>query len=119
MPIYEYRCSKCERVFEVMQKFSDAPLSEHADCGGAVERLISAPAFQFKGTGWYVTDYARSGGGGKGANGESKGDSKGESKAESKSESKPESKSESSSSSSSSSSSTTSSSSSSKSDSSK
>ena len=68
MPLYEYRCKQCDRVFEVMQKFSDAPLTVHEECGGEVERLISAPAFQFKGTGWYVTDYAKgkSGGGGSG-----------------------------------------------------
>jgi predicted nucleic acid-binding Zn ribbon protein len=47
-----------------MQKFADAPLTVHEACGGAVERLISAPAFQFKGSGWYITDYARSNGGG-------------------------------------------------------
>jgi putative FmdB family regulatory protein len=57
MPLYEYRCSKCNRVFEVLQKFSDAPLELHEVCGGPVERLISAPSFQFKGSGWYVTDY--------------------------------------------------------------
>ena len=61
MPLYEYRCSKCDKTFEVIQKFSDEPLSEHENCGGAVERLLSAPAFQLKGTGWYVTDYAKSG----------------------------------------------------------
>jgi len=68
MPLYEYRCKQCDRVFEVMQKFSDAPLTVHEECGGEVERLISAPAFQFKGTGWYITDYAKgkSGGGGSG-----------------------------------------------------
>jgi putative FmdB family regulatory protein len=57
MPLYEYRCSKCHRVFEVLQKFSDTPLELHEDCGGPVERLISAPSFQFKGSGWYITDY--------------------------------------------------------------
>jgi putative FmdB family regulatory protein len=57
MPLYEYRCSKCDRVFEVLQKFSDAPLELHEGCGGPVERLISAPSFQFKGSGWYITDY--------------------------------------------------------------
>lgn len=88
MPLYEYRCSKCERVFEVMQKFSDAPLESHEGCGGSVERLISAPAFQFKGSGWYITDYARSGGGsGSKANGESKKEGSSESKSESKSDS--------------------------------
>ena len=59
MPLYEYRCAKCGKVFEVMQKFSDAPLETHQDCGGTVERLLSPPALQFKGTGWYVTDYAK------------------------------------------------------------
>lgn len=61
MPIYEYKCERCEKVFEVRQKFSDEPLTTHDECGGAVHRLLSAPAFQFKGSGWYVTDYARSG----------------------------------------------------------
>lgn len=90
MPLYEYRCTKCNNVFEVIQKFSDAPLTEHEGCGGSVERLISPPAFQFKGSGWYITDYARSGGGtspAKGSNGESKSESKSETKSESKSES--------------------------------
>jgi putative FmdB family regulatory protein len=61
MPLYEYRCNKCDQVFEVMQKFADAPLTVHELCGGQVERLISAPGLQFKGSGWYITDYARSG----------------------------------------------------------
>ncbi|HEY7334750.1 MAG TPA: FmdB family zinc ribbon protein [Bryobacteraceae bacterium] len=61
MPLYEYRCSKCHQVFEVLQKFSDAPLTTHEECGGEVERLISAPGFQFKGSGWYITDYKNSG----------------------------------------------------------
>lgn len=61
MPLYEYHCSKCDKTFEVIQKFSDSPLTEHEDCGGAVERLLSAPAFQLKGTGWYVTDYGKGG----------------------------------------------------------
>jgi putative FmdB family regulatory protein len=81
-------------VFEVMQKFSDAPLTEHEGCGGAVARLVSPPALQFKGSGWYITDYARAGGGGKKGSGESKGESKSESKSETQSESKSESKSE-------------------------
>jgi len=59
MPLYEYKCQRCGSVFEVMQKFSDPPLKVHASCGGALERLLSPPALQFKGTGWYVTDYAR------------------------------------------------------------
>lgn len=65
MPLYEYKCANCGDVFEVMQKFSDAPLTTHAACGGAVERLISSPALQFKGSGWYITDYAKSSGGAK------------------------------------------------------
>jgi putative FmdB family regulatory protein len=61
MPLYEYKCESCGTVFEVRQKFADAPLTTHKECGGTVERLISASAFQFKGSGWYVTDYARKG----------------------------------------------------------
>ena len=64
MPLYEYQCAKCGAVFEVRQKFSDEPLTQHEGCGGSVDRLISAPAFQLKGSGWYVTDYA--GGGSRG-----------------------------------------------------
>jgi putative FmdB family regulatory protein len=91
MPLYEYRCSKCNRVFEVLQKFSDAPLELHEDCGGPVERLISAPSFQFKGSGWYITDYknaaAKAGANGSEAKGaEAKAEAKpGEAKADSKS----------------------------------
>ncbi len=61
MPIYEYRCRKCGEQFEKIQKFSDAPLGKCEKCGGRLERLISPPAIQFKGSGWYVTDYARKG----------------------------------------------------------
>jgi len=60
MPLYEYKCSACGEVFEILQRFSDPPLEVHDGCGGRVERLLSAPALQFKGTGWYVTDYGRS-----------------------------------------------------------
>ena len=59
MPLYEYKCSSCGTVFEVMQKFTDEPLVTHQNCGGRVERLISPSALQFKGSGWYITDYAR------------------------------------------------------------
>jgi putative FmdB family regulatory protein len=59
MPLYEYKCHGCGKKFEVIQKFADEPLTKHEECGGDVERLISAPAFHFKGTGWYVTDYAK------------------------------------------------------------
>lgn len=62
MPLYEYKCDGCGEVFEVMQKFSDNELTVHEKCGGPVHRLLSAPAFQFKGSGWYATDYAKSGG---------------------------------------------------------
>lgn len=59
MPLYEYKCSRCKDEFEVLQKFSDAPLRVCRKCGGGLERLISTPSIQFKGPGWYVTDYAR------------------------------------------------------------
>jgi putative FmdB family regulatory protein len=62
MPLYEYQCEKCGELFEVMQKFADEPLTTHAKCGGPVHRLLSAPALQFKGSGWYITDYAKGGG---------------------------------------------------------
>jgi putative FmdB family regulatory protein len=61
MPIYEYECAKCGKTFEVIQKMSDKPLKKHEGCGGTLTKLISAAGFQFKGTGWYVTDYARKG----------------------------------------------------------
>jgi putative FmdB family regulatory protein len=58
MPLYEYECEDCGR-FELLQRFSDPPLTACPRCGSRVEKLLSAPAIQFKGTGWYVTDYAR------------------------------------------------------------
>ena len=58
MPLYEYACSVCGH-FEQIQKFSDEPLATCPSCGGPVQRLISAPAIQFKGSGWYITDYAK------------------------------------------------------------
>jgi len=61
MPLYDYKCHKCGKVFEVRQKFSDELLKVHDGCGGEVHRMLSAPALQFKGTGWYVTDYGRGG----------------------------------------------------------
>ena len=84
MPVYEYRCSKCEKVFEKMQKFADEPLTIHEDCGGPVERLISAPGLHFKGSGWYITDYARSGSGSKRDSGDDS-SRRGKSESESKS----------------------------------
>lgn len=62
MPLYEYKCDSCGAVFELIQKFSDSPLTTHEGCGGHVERLVSAAALRFKGTGWYVTDYAHKNG---------------------------------------------------------
>src|SRR5580700_10538105 len=59
LPLYEYKCEGCGETLEVIQKFSDEPLTVHEKCGGHVHKLMSAPAFQFKGTGWYVTDYAK------------------------------------------------------------
>ena len=81
MPLYEYQCDACGR-FEVIQKFSDSALSDCPKCGNGVEKLLSAPAIQFKGTGWYVTDYAR-----KSPGSEKKGD--GESQESSKDSSTP------------------------------
>ena len=59
MPLYEYECKKCGRRVEKIQKFSDPPLTTCESCGGELDQLISSPAIQFKGSGWYVTDYAR------------------------------------------------------------
>ena len=58
MPLYEYECQKCGHRFEKIQKFSDKMVKKCPECGGKVEQMISAPAVQFKGSGWYVTDYA-------------------------------------------------------------
>jgi len=91
MPLYEYKCDGCGEVFELQQKFSDQPLTVHDKCGGRVERLISAPALQFKGSGWYITDYAKGGNGSasKKTGSESKSTSDTAPKSETKSESKP------------------------------
>jgi putative FmdB family regulatory protein len=59
MPIYEYQCESCGHRFETIRKFSDPPVETCPQCGGQVRKLPPAPAFQFKGSGWYVTDYAR------------------------------------------------------------
>jgi len=65
MPIYEYRCGKCKRVHEVLQKMGDKPLKKCSECSGPLEKLISRTSFQLKGTGWYATDYPRKGSGAK------------------------------------------------------
>jgi putative FmdB family regulatory protein len=97
MPLYEYQCESCGHRFEKIQKFSDPPLEICPVCGGPVHKLLSSPAIQFKGSGWYITDYARK------AQPSTKGeksetassDGKGETKGEAKTESKPETKSDS------------------------
>jgi putative FmdB family regulatory protein len=102
MPLYEYQCDACGQRFEVIQKYSDSPPDACRKCGkGPTHRLQSSPAIQFKGSGWYVTDYAQKSGSdsSKGPNAstsETQSDSstKGESKGESKNETKSESKSE-------------------------
>jgi len=93
MPLYDYRCHQCGETFEVKQKFSDEPLTVHEKCGGKVERLLSVPALQFKGSGWYVTDYGRnhSSSSSNGSNGKAEGKSD-KGTAETKSDSKPEAK---------------------------
>ncbi len=94
MPLYEYRCQKCGATIEKIQKFSDAPLTKCEKCGGKLERLLSPPAIQFKGSGWYITDYARkSSPSSSGSSGGSNGDgASGGSKKEKSSEPSPASK---------------------------
>ena len=95
MPIYEYQCLSCGKRTELLQRFDDPPPAACPHCGGEVKKLISAPAVQFKGTGWYVTDYAKGGKGGGSKSSDSKSEGKSESASESKSESKAEAKAES------------------------
>jgi putative FmdB family regulatory protein len=90
MPLYEYECKKCHHRFERIVKFSDPLMKKCPDCGGPVARTISAPVVQFKGSGWYVTDYAK-----KSSAPPSSSSGEPSSKTESKSESKTESKAES------------------------
>jgi putative FmdB family regulatory protein len=96
VPLYEYRCTKCNHVFEKIQKFSDPHVTECPKCGSAIEQVISAPAVQFKGAGWYVNDYAKksSGNGGKSDVSSSSTSNSSDSKSESKTETKSESKSD-------------------------
>ena len=73
MPLYEYQCDACGRRFEVIQKkFSDPPVETCPTCGGTVQKLASSPAIQFKGTGFYITDYPKKGGGGEGSKADAK-----------------------------------------------
>ena len=93
MPLYEYQCDACAHRFEVIQKFSDPPVDVCPKCGGAVKKLLSSPAIQFKGTGWYITDYARSGktdSASPPASGENKTETTPETKPETKTETKSE-----------------------------
>lgn len=89
MPLYEYQCKQCSHLFERIRKFSDPPLTTCPKCGGSVEQLISPPAIQFKGSGWYVTDYAHKSGGPAPSTANGKSEGKSEVKAEAKTESKP------------------------------
>ena len=105
MPLYEYQCESCSHRFERIQKFSDPPADTCPKCGGAVRKLISSPAIQFKGSGFYITDYGKQGSSIEsksqkadkaGAAAESKSDSGGtESKSDAKADSKPAAKTES------------------------
>jgi|ERR1700716_1223672 putative FmdB family regulatory protein len=87
MPLYEYECKKCHHRFEKIQKFSDRMVKKCPDCGGPVEQMISAPAVQFKGSGWYVTDYPKKSSSGSSSDGDSSKDSGKDSKREDKSKS--------------------------------
>jgi putative FmdB family regulatory protein len=94
MPLYEYECESCGTRFERIQKFSEPPVTVCPECGGAVRKLLSSPAIQFKGSGFYITDYAKTGGaeksGGAGKSGSDKSGDKTEStSAESKTADKP------------------------------
>lgn len=99
MPLYEYHCENCNKNFEVIQKFSDEPVQVCRLCnGGPVEKQMSAPGIHFKGSGWYVTDYAKSGGkvpasdGGKADKAEKAGSTPSETKTETKTETKSDTK---------------------------
>ncbi|MBV8517744.1 MAG: hypothetical protein JO197_10135 [Acidobacteria bacterium] len=94
MPIYEYQCNDCRERQEILQSISDAPLEHCPKCGGTMKKLISSPAIQFKGSGFYKTDYASSSSKASSSKGESKSESKSDAKPETKSETKSESKSD-------------------------
>ena len=90
MPLYEYQCDSCGARFELIRKFSDPPLTTCPKCGAeGVRKLVSSPAFQFKGSGWYVTDYAKKSGEGESSSSsrtaaESKADAKSDAKSDAK-----------------------------------
>ncbi len=84
MPIYEYQCESCEQRTEAIQRIDEPPLALCPHCGGPLVKLMSAPSFQFKGTGWYVTDYAGKGGGREASGSKTKSDSSSSSSSESK-----------------------------------
>ena len=92
MPLYEYECRQCKERVEIIQKISDPPYSHCPKCGGEMRKLFSSPAIQFKGSGFYKTDYAS---GSSRSTSETKSDSKSETKAETKSETRTETKAES------------------------
>jgi putative FmdB family regulatory protein len=93
MPLYEYECKKCHHRFERIQKFSDPHVKKCPECGGPIEQMISAPTVQFKGSGWYVTDYAKKSSASSSSSNSSNGDStsKKDSKSKSEDSRKPES----------------------------
>ena len=86
MPLYEYECKKCHHRFEKIQKFSDPHVKKCPECGGPIEQVISAPAVQFKGSGWYVTDYAKKSTAPSSSSNSSNGDSSSKKESKSKSE---------------------------------
>jgi len=90
MPLYEYQCKKCHHRFERIQKFSDPHVKKCPECGGPVEQVLSAPAVQFKGSGWYVTDYAKKGAAASSSDGGAKKDDKPKTDAKSEDKSKAE-----------------------------
>ena len=94
MPIYEYQCTQCSERHEIIQKFSDAPMAHCPSCGGGMKKLFSSPAIQFKGSGFYKTDYPSASSGKPESKSSSTAETKSESKSDTKSESKSEAKSE-------------------------
>jgi putative FmdB family regulatory protein len=92
MPIYEYQCKQCNERHEIIQRFSEAPLTHCPKCGGEMKKLFSSPAIQFKGSGFYKTDYPSSSSGSASSSSTAKSESRSESKTETKSESKSDTK---------------------------